>query len=307
MNPPKKYNTRIAPSPTGFIHLGNIRTAYHNYLAAKASGGQFILRIDDTDKERSKEEYVTKIHETFQWLGLDYSYTFRQSSQLKLYQEISQVLITRGMAEVIEGGAIRLKNMPYIPSFWIDKIAGKIEVSAKDIEVLQNIIIMRSDGMPTYNFASIVDDLYAHVNLIIRGTDHISNTIKQLCILYCLADTTEYDFARTYLEDLEFAHTGLVFEKGAKLSKRSNNSNLDFYKENGYHPDAILNWILRLGWSPSDAEFDKKNTVITKDKAIELFLTEGSLRNASSSLDINKLIYYNKKHKHLNKPVAVTE
>jgi glutamyl-tRNA synthetase len=290
------YNTRIAPSPTGFIHLGNIRTAYHNWLAARSSGGKFILRIDDTDKERSKEEYVDKIYDTFNWLGLDFDYTFRQSERLDGYRNLAQRLIKANKAEEIEGGAIKLVSDLNIPSSWSDRIAGEITVSDKDRDVLKNIIIIRSDGMPTYNFASIVDDMTTDINLIIRGTDHISNTIKQLAVVEALKTLSEPSVKVLFDRNIEFAHVGLVFEKGAKLSKRSGNSNLDMHRENSVHPEAILNWILRLGWSPSDANFDRDYPIITKDHAKEIFWKEGSMRSAPSSLDINKLNFFHKKY-----------
>jgi glutamyl-tRNA synthetase len=297
------YKTRIAPSPTGFIHLGNIRTAYHNWLAARSTGGKFILRIDDTDKERNKEEYVDKIFETFEWLGLDFDETFRQSETEANHLAIAQQLVHDGLAEMIEGGAIRLTNIPHIPDFWNDVVAGEIKVSDKDREVLNNIIIVRSNGSPTYNFSSILDDMFSDVNLIIRGTDHISNTIKQLVILHAVANLKNNqracEFARKSLDNTKFAHVGLVFEKGKKLSKRDGSSNFDIHRESGSHPDAILNWILRLGWSPSDANFDKNHPIITKDHAKEIFWSAGALRNSSASLDLQKLAYYNKKYKNL--------
>ena len=291
------YNTRIAPSPTGFIHLGNIRTAYHNWLAARSTGGKFILRIDDTDKERNKEEYVDKIFDTFKWLGLDFDETFRQSETEKFNVALAHCLVQDGLAEVIEGGAICLANIPHIPDAWTDIVAGDIKVSDKDRDVLNNIIIVRSDGSPTYNFSSILDDMFSGINLIIRGTDHISNTIKQLVILHAVASIN--DLAKTFLENVKFAHVGLVFEKGKKLSKRDGSSNFDVHKESGAHPDAILNWILRLGWSPSDANFDKTHPIITKDHAKEIFWKDGALRNSSASLDLQKLAFYNKKYKNL--------
>jgi len=295
------YNTRIAPSPTGFIHLGNIRTAYHNWLAARSTGGRFVLRIDDTDKARSEEQYVDKIYETFQWLGLDYDSTFRQSSRLDFYKNLAHRLIKAGLAEEIEGGAIRLIVNYKIPESWTDIIAGNVTTSAKDLDVLNNIIIIRSDQNPTYNFASIVDDMTTEVNLIIRGTDHISNTIKQLAIIEAFKQLEHPAIGILFDREVKFAHVGLVFEKGKKLSKRDGSSNFDTHRDNGTDPDAILNWILRLGWSPSDANFDAKEPIITKDRAKEIFWTDGSMRNSSASLDMNKLNFYNKKYKNLKK------
>ena len=292
----KLYNTRIAPSPTGFIHLGNIRTAYQNWLAARSTGGQFILRIDDTDKARSEEQYVDKIYETFAWLGLDFDHTFRQSERLDIYRDFAHALIKKGYAEEIEGGAIRLIIDYKIPDSWSDIIAGEILTTSKDLEVLNNIIIIRSDQNPTYNFASIVDDMSTGINLIIRGTDHISNTIKQIAIVEALKHVSD-----SFDKELEFAHVGLVFEKGKKLSKRDGSSNFDTHRNNGVNPDAILNWILRLGWSPSDANFDAKMPLITKDDAKKIFWTDGAMRNSSASLDMNKLNFYNKKYNNLNK------
>jgi glutamyl-tRNA synthetase len=295
------YNTRIAPSPTGFIHLGNIRTAYHNWLAARSTGGRFILRIDDTDKARSEEQYVDKIYETFDWLGLDFDLTFRQSSRLDFYKNLAYKLIGAGFAEEIEGGAIRLIVNYDIPGYWTDIIAGNVNTSTKDLEVLKNIIIIRSDQNPTYNFASIVDDMTTDINLIIRGTDHISNTIKQIAIIEAFKQLNTPSTDVLFNRKMDFAHVGLVFEKGKKLSKRDGSSNFDTHKNNGTDPDAILNWILRLGWSPSDANFDAKTPLISKDRAKEIFWTDGALRNSSASLDMNKLAFYDKKYKNLKK------
>ena len=277
-------NTRIAPSPTGFIHLGNIRTAYHNYLAAKSSGGKFVLRIDDTDLSRSKSEYVDKIVETLEWLGLNPDESYKQNHRFGLYEALALKLKVENRAKE-ENGAIILDARDFLSDEWTDEVCGKIKISAREKEIAAKIVLVKSDGSPAYNFCSIVDDCWMGITDVIRGNDHISNTAKQLAIIKALG----------YNYEPKFHHEGLIFQNGRKLSKREQTGDLDFYRQNGYSPEAILNWVLRLGWSHPDPEFDRRHPIIPKDLAVKIF-SEGKLRAANCSLDLKKLEWYNKQY-----------
>lgn len=301
-----KFVTRIAPSPTGMFHMGTARTAIFNWLAAKASGGTMILRIDDTDENRNDVEAVRVIHDAMAWLGLDYGTTFNQSDKKETYAGIADTLVEAGMAyrdpnDAKDGSdavPIRLKGTSdIIPKEWHDTIKGTIVVSDKDREAIDGLVLVRSDGSPTYHFASVVDDVGCGVNYVIRGTDHISNTPKQLAIINLLdkmgMQCDEYPSTPSY------AHVGLIDVKTAdgkrkKLSKRDDGASLLTFKDNGIHPDAMFNYLLRLGWSPSDPNFDKHTPYISKDMAVELFLTAGKMRNSPVLFDNDKLNWYNK-------------
>ena len=238
-----KYITRIAPSPTGDMHLGTLRTAYFNYLAAKASGGEFILRIDDTDKERNSQQAVDDIHEIMEWTGLKPSISFSQSLRTGIYNEWKEFLCDENHCIILDNGAIALKYPKGMPDTWEDEIAGTITISSTNIEQIdKRLILFKGDGSPTYQFASAFDDWYSSVNYIIRGVDHISNTPKQLAIWHCLNDTI-----KVINPFPKFAHVGLLFQNKKKMSKRDWASYVLQYKKLGYSPEAILNFVLKMG------------------------------------------------------------
>jgi len=275
-----KINTRIAPSPTGHFHLGTARTAYFNWLAAKASGGKFILRIDDTDLSRNNIEAVNLIYASMKWLGLDWYNTFSQSDNYQLYRYYADALIKSNKAQVIDGGAIQLLD-PILPAYWTDTIAGDIAITDQDIDVCSKLILIKSDGTPTYNFATVIDDYTHDINYIIRGTDHISNTPKQLAIIHGLG-----------IKPPKYAHVGLLFMNKKKLSKRDPSSSLVDYMH--YSPDAVLNFLLRLGWGPY--KDDKSTAIITKDRAIQMFLSDGKMKSSNANIDLVKLDSFNRKY-----------
>lgn len=279
--------TRIAPSPTELIHLGNIRTAYHNYLAAKSTDGKFILRIDNTDRTRNKQEYLDKIFEAFEWLGLKPDSIEYQSENLERYNRLANFLVKKGYA-INENGAIVLNASQFIPNYWSDEICGRVTVSNREKEISSRIVLIKSDGTPAYNFCSIIDDMEMGVTDIIRGNDHISNTSKQ----FAVAKALEFDCA----VNLRFFHEGLIFKDGKKLSKREKTGDLDYYRNTGYLPESILNWVLKLGWSHPNPEFDREYPILRKEQAVKVF-AEGRLKGASSSLDLNKLDWYDKQYK----------
>lgn len=291
----QKYNTRVAPSPTGFFHLGTARTAYHNWLAARASGGNFILRIDDTDTQRNDEKHVDLIYKSLDWLGIDFDKTFRQSDRIDQYRKVAQLLVKSGIA-FFDDGAIRL-NTNYILDQWCDFYGKSLSISQQDVDFSKNQVLIKSDGYPTYHFASMLDDIDYDVNLIIRGADHISNTPKQLFILKALIDC---GYCTKDIADINFIHVGLIMVNKVKLSKRNSNADLTQYKTDGYYPDAILNTVLKLGWAHKDPNFDRDYPLIDKDLAKSVFF-DGSLKSANCSFDLNKLMFLNKKYKSLNK------
>lgn len=281
--------TRIAPSPTGLFHLGTARTAYFNWLAARASGGKFILRIDDTDVARNKEEHVDLIVDTLSWLGLDYDELHRQSDRLDRYREVANSLVASGHATVVDGGAVAL-NIPELPDFWIDEANGRVKVTDSDRDSFANMIIMRSDGTPTYNFCSIIDDVDMGVDFVIRGHDHIPNTIKQIAVLRAMGSEVMP----------RFCHVGLIYikdenGKSRKLSKRDGAASVLALKDK-YSPEAILNTLLRLGWSPTDGTFDKHTKMVSKDLAVELFLTAGKMKSSPPLFEPEKLDFYERRY-----------
>lgn len=272
------YNTRIAPSPTGDMHIGTARTAYFNWLAARASGGKFTLRIDDTDRNRDDDVYLGVIIDTMRWLGLDYDQVAMQSARFHRYDEVAGLLVVNGKARVIDGGAISLSiNMPDV---WDDMVAGSVKTAGKQ----DDIVIIKSDGSPTYNFATVVDDHDLGINLVIRGADHMANTPKQIAI---------YDQLGWSLPT--FAHVGLIHQNKKKLSKRDQAASMLYYRDQGIDPDAMLNFMLRLGWGPTVD--DKSTKTIDRDRALALFLDGGKMRAASSNADLQMLAAFDRKYK----------
>jgi glutamyl-tRNA synthetase len=288
--------TRIAPSPTGMFHFGTARTAYFNYLAAKASGGKFILRIDDTDVARNDEAHVGTIMDALSWLGLTPDDTFRQSDRLDEYRRIADALVDANKAVRLDDGAITLELPDNMPDTWRDYLGRKdVKINDHDRKFIDGLVLMRSTangGGPTYNFASIVDDMFAGVNLVIRGVDHIANTSKQVAVKAAIEGNAVFSPPRS----IEFAHVGLIEiigedGKRAKLSKRSNAHVADImsFKADGYSAEAVLAYMLRMNWNPSDANFDKHNPPITTDRAIGMFLTEGRLKNSAPLFERKQL------------------
>lgn len=251
--------TRIAPSPTGKFHLGTLRTALLCYLLSKSNNGTFILRIDDTDTVRNNESDVDFIYDQMNKFGLNYDITFKQSSRLDRYKEVANKI-----------------------GFTKDDNTVNINMGEYDM------VILRDNGYPTYNFASILDDYDYNVTHIIRGVDHIPNLEKQKTIWDLICNT----YAHKNFP--EITHAGLLFHKGAKLSKRTGNCTTDDYE--AYSVDAILNWLFKYGWSHPNPNFDKEYPVLKMDDMIKHF-NDGHIVKSNSSIDINKLIWLNKKHK----------
>lgn len=286
------YNTRIAPSPTGEMHLGTMRTAYFNWLAARASGGKFLVRIDDTDKERNQKAPAAAFFTAMGWFGLNWDEAFRQSEYTAFYMAFAFKLLDEKKAIKLPNGAIAL-HKPELPGVWHDEIAGAIAITATNYEQIdERLILLRGDehgNSPTYQLASVVDDWDHDINYIIRGTDHISNTSKQIAIWNALNKCFP-DKAKPLPK---FAHVGLLFKNGKKLSKRDSSFSLSNYTD--YNPEAVLNFLLRLGWGPY--EDNKANSLISKERAVEMFLTHGQMKNSQANIDEQKLKWFDKKYR----------
>jgi glutamyl/glutaminyl-tRNA synthetase len=293
----KPINTRICPSPTGFFHLGTARTAYLSYLVAKATGGKFILRIDDTDVNRNDNLYTQYILDVMDWLGLTPDMIIYQSDRLDFYNDLAVKLCDADLAYRIDDSkAIALKLPLDMPTTWNDLIAGDIKINDGDLKLIDGLILIKSDGYPTYNFCSIVDDIDLGIDWVMRGTDHISNTSKQVAIIQALKQIMD-------VHDIKFMHIGLIHHKvdgkDKKMSKRDGALSVLDFKNLGYDRDALLNYILKLGWAPRMAGFDSLYKTVSKDQAIDLIF-QGNFKSSKSSFDLDKLNWLNKVYKKLN-------
>ena len=308
----KKVATRFAPSPTGPLHIGGVRTALFNWLYSKNHNGKFFLRIEDTDKERSKEEFKLQILNSLKWIGINHDgEEYIQSKNIESHIKIVNKLLDTGNAykcycssDEIEEQKLRAKQkkIPYIYNRkWRDKseieapqdvkpvirFKSKIEGSTKkndlvqgDIEIenntIEDFIILRRDGTPTYNLSASVDDHIMDMTHIIRGDDHKINTFKQIQIYEALQ-----------WEKPLFAHIPLIHTlEGKKLSKRDNASTLDDYEKIGIMPDALRNYLMRLGWSYKDKE------IFSLEESIKYFNLEG-IGKSPSKLDMSRILSMN--------------
>lgn len=285
-----RKHTRIAPSPSGHFHLGTARTAYFNWLAARATGGTFLLRIDDTNTEKSSQEFVDVIYRAMDYMGLDFDLTFKQSDRLDRYNATIDMMVKAGKAEHRDG-AVFLTHTLERDSF-DDKALKNVKVTKLDLDFIQNMVLRKSDGMPTYHFANVLDDLDHGINFIIRGNDHTNNTMKQIAILEAV-----HAAEGTQVQVPEYAHIGLLCDltTGKKLSKSDGATSLLDYQAQGIDTDAMLNFLLRLGWGPKVD--DKTASIIDRTRALELFLEGGNLRGQHSKVDFAKLANFDKKYK----------
>ena len=305
----KKVRTRFAPSPTGYLHIGGARTALFNYLFAKHCGGIFILRIEDTDQERSTEESTRGIFEGLKWLGLEWDEgPYCQSERKGIYRQYLDNLVKEGMAypcyctsreleerrsKALSDGRKpkydgRCRNLtapldrPYVmrfkaPQSGLTKVNDLIKgVVAFENAELDDLILMRSDGFPTYNFAVVVDDITMGMTHIIRGDDHLNNTPRQVLLYEALGHTLPH-----------FAHVPLILgQDKSRLSKRHGATSVLAYREMGYLPQAVVNFLVRIGWSYGDQE------IFTTGELIEKF----SLENVGKSAGVfnqEKLVWLN--------------
>ena len=313
-----KIRTRFAPSPTGFIHLGNIRSALYPWAFARATGGDFILRIEDTDLERSTQASVDVIIEGMAWLGLDHDEgPFYQMQRMDRYKAVLAQLQAAGQVypcymSVAELDALREhqmankekprydgtwrpepgKTLPPIPAgvqpvlrfknpqggvvAWDDKVKGRIEISNDELD---DLVIARPDGTPTYNFCVVVDDIDMAITHVIRGDDHVNNTPRQINIFKALGK-----------EPPVYAHLPTVLnEQGEKMSKRNGAKAVTQYRDEGYLPDAMVNYLARLGWSHGDDE------IFSRAQFLEWFNLD-HLGRSAAQFDEAKLRWVNAQH-----------
>jgi glutamyl-tRNA synthetase len=247
---------RFAPSPTGYLHIGGARTALFNWLFARHNKGVFLLRIEDTDQQRSTEEATQAILDSMKWLGLDWDEgPYFQSQRLPIYKQYAEKLVEQGKAFYdtdAEGRkAIRFKMLDGVTEI-NDLIHGTITF---DTSLIEDFVILKADGFPTYNFACVVDDAEMGITHIIRGDDHISNTPKQIALYKAFG-----------FKMPEFAHIPMILgEDGSRLSKRHGATSVTDYRDKGYLPHALVNFLALLGWSPgNDQEIISISEMIEK-------------------------------------------
>ena len=311
--------TRFAPSPTGYLHVGGARTALFSWLYAKKTNGQFVLRIEDTDRERSTDASVQAIFDGMEWLGLSHDEgPFFQTDRFPRYLDIIQQLLDQGDAyhcycsaeeveamreeqrankqkpryngkcrhrtEAVEGVSpvVRFKNPETGVVAFNDLVRGEISIANEELD---DLIIARSDGTPTYNLTVVVDDIDMNMTHIIRGDDHINNTPRQINIMEALG-------AKIPL----FAHVPMILgDDGARLSKRHGAVSVMQYRDDGFLPEALLNYLVRLGWSHGDKE------LFTRDEMIELFDIKDVNRTASA-FNTEKLLWINQQYIMASEP-----
>src|SRR5215217_3786693 len=244
---------RFAPSPTGLLHIGGVRTALFDWLFARREGGEFLLRIENTDTSREVAEATDHILESLAWLGLDWDAqpTF-QLDRMERAKEEAQRLVAEGKAYEDEG-AIRMRMPDEGTTAWDDLIRGRIEW---ENERLDDLVIVRADGRPTYNYASPVEDWLDGITHVLRGDDHISNTPKQIQILQALGAPLP-----------RYGHlANILGPDGKKLSKRHGATSVEEFRAQGHIPEALINFLALLGWS-----YDDKTTVMSCDELVERF------------------------------------
>ncbi len=272
--------TRFAPSPTGPVHIGNIRTAIYNWLYARHTGGQFLLRLEDTDRERSTPEAVQNVLNALDWLGLSHEEEpLYQSQRREAHLEAAERLLSSGAAYKEDKGGrgqgeAVLFRMPGEDMSFQDIIRGSLRKASKD---LPDFVIVRSDGSPVFHLANVVDDIHMTVTHIIRGDDHIENTFRHIALYRALG-----------AEPPRFAHLPMIVnEQGKPYSKRDGAAFVGEFREQGFLPDALFNYLVLLGWSPGD---DRE--VLTRDDMIECFELS-RVQSAAARMDVRKLLWMN--------------
>jgi glutamyl-tRNA synthetase len=315
--------TRFAPSPTGFLHIGGARTALYCWLEARHRGGRFILRVEDTDRERSTAEAVQAILDGMTWLGLDYDEgPFYQTLRMDRYLQVAEDLIRAGKAyyayetreelDAMRAGqmekgikpryagvyrehseakrddpnrVIRFRNPAAGSVVFNDKVKGRIEWSNEELD---DLVMVRSDGFPTYNFAVVVDDIDMKISEVIRGDDHVNNTPRQINIYHALEAALP-----------EFAHLPMILgADGQKLSKRHGAVSVMQYRDDGFLPHAVLNYLARLGWSHGDQEiFSIKEMIALFDVA--------NVNRAAARFDLEKLSWLNQHYFKFDDPADI--
>jgi len=273
MQPMASVRVRFAPSPTGYLHVGGGRTALFNWLYARHHKGTFILRIEDTDRTRSTDEAIEQIFASLRWLGLDWDEVYRQTDRFARHREVAAELVRCGAAYESEGALwfrVPRDGATTVP----DLLAGDVTVEHRE---LKDLVILRSDATPTYNFACVVDDHDMGITHVIRGAEHLNNTPKQLLIYQALGWTPPL-----------FAHVPLILGPDrTKLSKRHGAGSVLDYDRRGILPEALVNFLARLGWSHGDQE------VFSRDELVARFDLPG-VNTAAAVFDEEKLLWLNR-------------
>ena len=294
----ENIRVRFAPSPTGKVHIGNIRAAIYNWLYARHTGGKFLLRVEDTDLERSTPEAIQALLECMQWLGLDYDEdAFYQTKNKPRHMEAVEKLLASGHAYRCERtsrdgktGEVIMFKMPTEGVIEFDDIVkGKMSKKAEDI---QDFAIVRSDGSPIFHIANVVDDIDQGVTHIIRGDDHVENTFKHICMFKALGAPVP-----------KYGHLSMIVnQQGKPYSKRDGAAFVGEFRDQGYLPDALFNYLLLLGWNPGD---DRE--VLTKSEMVELF-DLAKVHVTAAKFDMKKLQWMNGEYiKRMPKDVFTSE
>ncbi len=280
---------RFAPSPTGHLHIGGVRTALYNWLFARNNGGKFFLRIEDTDRVRSTQESTDVIFENMEWLGFDWDEEPRyQSNRLGIYDKYIDKLMKDGLAFEVEGGAVSFKVKEKAPLVFDDAVHGKISF---DPTLIDDFIIRKADGFPTYNFACVIDDVEMGITHVIRGDDHTSNTPRQQMVYNGIGAKLPV-----------FAHIPMILgEDGTRLSKRHGATSVADYRNRGYLPEALLNFLALLGWSPGHDE-----ELLSIKDMIEKFSLD-RVNKTSARFDNTKLDWMNGQYIMDAKVDSITE
>jgi glutamyl-tRNA synthetase len=267
----------MAPSPTGFLHIGGVRTFLFNWLFARGRGGECLLRIENTDTSREVEEAAEQIQRSLAWLGIDWDGDVRfQLDRIDDVQRLARQLVEEGKAYE-DAGAIRFRMPDEGTTAWDDVVRGRIEFENENLE---DLVILRSDGRPTYNFANPVDDMLDEITDVIRGQDHVSNTPKQIQVLRALG-----------AEPPAYAHVPDVLgTDGKKLSKRHGAQSVEDFRADGYIPEALVNFLARLGWA-----YDDRTEVFTREELVRLF-TLDRVSSSPAVFDYQKLAWLNGVH-----------
>lgn len=270
-----KTIVRFAPSPTGYLHIGGARTCLFNWLYARHTKGKFILRIEDTDLARSKQEYLDEILESIKWLGMDWDEIYYQSKRFDLYRDYAQKLVDSGRAYKKDDAVFFKYDFANVEID--DLIRGKIVFNELPKE---EEVIIKKDGTPTYNFSCCIDDALMEMSLIIRGEDHISNTPKQILMYKALGFSVP-----------QFAHLSLIMsEEGGRMSKRYGATSIREYKEEGYLAEAIANYLLLLSWSPGG-----NREIITLSEAKDIFEIK-KVNKTAAAFSMDKLNWMNSEY-----------
>jgi glutamyl-tRNA synthetase len=289
-----KIRTRFAPSPTGHVHIGNMRAAIFNWLYARHTGGQFLLRVEDTDRERSTPEAIKTLIEAMEWLGLNVDETpLYQSTRMEAHLAAAEQLLASGHAYKEDKGGTGqgeciIFKMPGTDVEFTDLVKGTLKKTAKD---MADFVIVRSNGTPVFHLANVLDDIEQKITHVIRGDDHVENTFRHIAMYKALGAPIP-----------QFAHLPMIINaQGKPYSKRDGDAFVGDFQTKGFFGDALFNYLALLGWSPGD-----EREVMTRQEMIDAFdLT--TVRSSPAQMDLRKLLWMNGEYIRSMKPEAFAE